>query len=55
MKLHATAVVQPPVAVFDDLVASNLPDDPLFGRALKAYFPQVRTKKYGPAIAAQAR
>jgi glutamate dehydrogenase len=32
-------------------VASNLPDDPFFGRALKAYFPQVLTEKFGAAIA----
>jgi glutamate dehydrogenase len=40
------------MAVFDELVASNLPDDPFFNRALKAYFPQVLTEKFGPAIAA---
>ena len=39
------------MAVFDELVASNLPDDPFFGRALKAYFPQVLTERFGPAIA----
>ena len=31
--------------------ASNLPDDPFFGRALKAYFPQVLTEKFADAIA----
>lgn len=40
------------MAVFDALVASNLPDDPYFNRALKAYFPQVLTEKFGDAIAA---
>ncbi|MEO7104976.1 MAG: NAD-glutamate dehydrogenase, partial [Rhodoferax sp.] len=40
------------MSVFDDLVASNLPDDPFFSRALKAYFPQVLTEKFGTAIAA---
>ncbi|MBP6493611.1 MAG: NAD-glutamate dehydrogenase, partial [Rhodoferax sp.] len=40
------------MSVFDDLVASNLPDDPFFSRALKAYFPKVLTEKFGPAIAA---
>ncbi len=40
------------MSVFDELVASNLPDDPFFSRALKAYFPQVLTEKFGPAIAA---
>ncbi len=38
------------MAVFDELVASNLPDDPFFGRALKAYFPQVLTEKFATAI-----
>ncbi|MDO8177562.1 MAG: NAD-glutamate dehydrogenase [Undibacterium sp.] len=40
------------MSVFDDLLASNLPDDPYFSRALKAYFPQVLTEKFGTAIAA---
>lgn len=40
------------MSVFDELVASNLPDDPFFSRALKAYFPQVLTERFGPAIAA---
>jgi len=38
------------MSVFDDLVASNLPDDPFFSRALAAYFPKVLTEKFGPAI-----
>ncbi len=37
--------------VFDELVASNLPDDPYFSRALKEYFPKVLSEKFGPAIA----
>ena len=40
------------MSVFDDLVASNLPDDPFFSRALKAYFPKVLTEQFGAAIAA---
>ncbi|MBI3283524.1 MAG: NAD-glutamate dehydrogenase [Burkholderiales bacterium] len=40
------------MSVFDDLVASNLPDDPFFSRALKAYFPQVLSEKFEAAIAA---
>jgi glutamate dehydrogenase len=40
------------MSVFDELVASNLPDDPFFGRALKAYFPKVLTERFGDAIAA---
>jgi glutamate dehydrogenase len=40
------------MSVFDELLASNLPDDPFFSRALKAYFPQVLSEKFAPAIAA---
>ena len=39
------------ISVFDDLVASNLPDDPYFDRALKAYFPKVLSEKFGDGIA----
>ncbi|MBR7779602.1 NAD-glutamate dehydrogenase [Undibacterium rugosum] len=40
------------MSVFDELVASNLPDDPFFSRALKAYFPQVLSERFADAIAA---
>lgn len=40
------------MSVFDELVASNLPDDPFFSRALKAYFPQVLSERFAAAIAA---
>ncbi|MFZ6750464.1 NAD-glutamate dehydrogenase [Undibacterium sp. Ren11W] len=40
------------MSVFDELLASNLPDDPYFSGALKAYFPQVLSEKFGSAIAA---
>jgi glutamate dehydrogenase len=40
------------MSVFDELVASNLPDDPYFSGALKAYFPKVLSEKFGDAIAA---
>jgi len=39
------------MSLFDELVASNLPDDPYFSRALQAYFPQVLTERFGDAIA----
>lgn len=39
------------MSVFDELVASNLPDDPYYSRALKAYFPKVLSEKFGAAIA----
>jgi glutamate dehydrogenase len=38
------------MSVFDDLVASNLPDDPYFSRALQAYFPKALCEKFGDAI-----
>ncbi len=40
------------MSVFDDLVASNLPDDPFYRRALKAYFPQVLSEKFPQAVSA---
>ncbi|MES2947496.1 MAG: NAD-glutamate dehydrogenase [Pseudomonadota bacterium] len=49
---NAVVLAYAKMSVFDELVASNLPDDPFFGRALKAYFPQVLTERFGPAIAA---
>ena len=38
--------------VFDDLVASDLPDDPYFDRELNAYFPQVLSQHYASGILA---
>ncbi len=49
---NAVLLAYAKMSVFDDLVASNLPDDPYFSRALKAYFPQVLTEKFGGAIEA---
>ncbi|WP_210546870.1 NAD-glutamate dehydrogenase [Rhodoferax sp. PAMC 29310] len=40
------------MSVFDDLVASNLPDDPYFSQSLKAYFPKVLSERFADAIAA---
>ena len=39
------------MSVFDDLVASNLPDDPYFTRTLKAYFPKVLSERFADTIA----
>ncbi|MEI8326038.1 MAG: NAD-glutamate dehydrogenase, partial [Betaproteobacteria bacterium] len=39
------------MSVYDDLLASNLPDDPFFGRALKAYFPKLLSDKFDDAVA----
>lgn len=49
---NAVVLAYAKMSVFDDLVASNLPDDPYFSRALKAYFPQVLTERFGTAIEA---
>lgn len=38
------------ISVFDDLVASDLPDDPYFDRALNAYFPKALSVKFPDAI-----
>ncbi|MBC7438193.1 MAG: NAD-glutamate dehydrogenase, partial [Bdellovibrionales bacterium] len=40
------------MSVYDELLASNLPDDPFFSSALKAYFPQVLSQKFAGQIAA---
>jgi glutamate dehydrogenase len=47
---NAVVLAYAKMSAFDELVASNLPDDPFFGRALKAYFPQVLTEKFAAAI-----
>jgi len=39
------------MAVFDDLLASNLPDDPYFEITLRAYFPAALAAAYDQAIA----
>ena len=38
--------------LFDELMASSLPDDPYFSRKLQAYFPQVLNEKFSDAVAA---
>jgi glutamate dehydrogenase len=39
------------MSVFDELVASNLPDDPYFNRSLQAYFPKLLNEKFDHAVA----
>ncbi len=39
------------MSIYDDLLMSNLPDDPYFNRVLKAYFPHLLSEKFGAAIA----
>ncbi len=47
---NAVVLAYAKMSAFDELVASNLPDDPFFSRALRAYFPQVLTEKFAAAI-----
>jgi glutamate dehydrogenase len=47
---NAVVLAYAKMAVFDDLVASNLPDDPYFNRALRAYFPHALSEKFGEGI-----
>ncbi len=48
---NAVLLAYAKMAVFDDLLASNLPDDPYFGTVLLAYFPQPLAEKFAPQIA----
>jgi glutamate dehydrogenase len=38
------------MSVFDELLASNLPDDPYFNRSLKTYFPKVLSARFPAAV-----
>ena len=38
------------MSVFDELLASNLPDDPYFNRTLKAYFPKTLSERFASAV-----
>nr|MBP6852151.1 NAD-glutamate dehydrogenase [Rhodoferax sp.] len=48
---NAVLLAYAKMSVFEELLASNLPDDPFFERALRAYFPQVLSERFGPAVA----
>ena len=39
------------MSLFDELMASDLPDDPFFGRTLVAYFPKVLSERFAAAVA----
>ncbi len=49
---NAVLLAYAKMSVFDELVASNLPDDPFFSRALSAYFPTLLSQRFGTAMAA---
>jgi glutamate dehydrogenase len=48
---NAVLLAYAKISVFDDLVASDLPDDLFFNRALQAYFPKALTERFSGAIA----
>jgi len=48
---NAVLLAYAKISVFDDLVASDLPDDPYFNRALTAYFPQALAGRFDDVIA----
>ena len=47
---NAVLMAYAKMAVFDELVASNLPDDPFYGRTLQAYFPQALRERFAQAM-----
>jgi len=47
---NAVVLAYAKMSVFDDLLASNLPDDPYFIRVLNAYFPKALSAKFPSAI-----
>ncbi|MGL6202770.1 MAG: NAD-glutamate dehydrogenase, partial [Giesbergeria sp.] len=47
---NAVLMAYAKMAVFDELVASNLPDDPFYSRTLQAYFPQALRERFAQAM-----
>ena len=47
---NAVLLAYAKMSLFDELLLSNLPDDPYFNRALKAYFPKLLSEKFGSAV-----
>ena len=47
---NAVLLAYAKMAVFDELIASNLPDDPFYSHALKAYFPQALRERFAQAM-----
>ena len=48
---NAVLLAYAKMSVFDELITSNLPDDPYFNQVLKAYFPKAVGDQFGTAIA----
>jgi len=48
---NAVLMAYAKMSVSEELLVSNLPDDPFFERALQDYFPQVLSTRFGPAVA----
>jgi glutamate dehydrogenase len=48
---NAVLLAYAKMAVFDDLLVSNLPDDPYFDAVLRAYFPQILSENFALQIA----
>ena len=51
---NAVLLAYAKMSLFDELMASNLPDDPFFGRSLAAYFPKLLSERFAPAVASHA-
>jgi glutamate dehydrogenase len=47
---NAVLLAYSKMSAYDELLASNLPDDPHFNRALKSYFPKVLGEKFASQV-----